>query len=58
MTIKVYKPTNPLVKNHIECFYILEQTSEEKPATYLHFQVFIQLLVLVSKPKPWRQKTK
>lgn len=37
MTIKVYKPTNPLLRKHIECFYILEQTSEEKPATYFTF---------------------
>jgi len=37
MTIKVYKPTNPLLKKYIECFYILEQTSEEKPATYFTF---------------------
>lgn len=37
MKIKVYKPTNPILKNHIECFYILEQTSEEKPATYFTF---------------------
>nr|WP_294858410.1 AraC family transcriptional regulator [uncultured Fluviicola sp.] len=37
MTIKVYKPTHPLLKKHIECFYILEQTPEEKPATYFTF---------------------
>jgi len=37
MTIKVYKPTNPLLRKYIECFYILEQTSEEKPATYFTF---------------------
>jgi AraC-like DNA-binding protein len=37
MTIKVYKPTNPLLKKYIECFYILEQTPEENPATYFTF---------------------
>lgn len=37
MTIKIYRPNNPLLKKHIECFYILEQTSEEPPATYFTF---------------------
>jgi AraC-like DNA-binding protein len=37
MTIKIFRPTNPLLKKYIECFYILEQTAEEKPATYFTF---------------------
>lgn len=37
MTIKIYRPTNPLLKKHIECFYILEQAPEEKPVTYFTF---------------------
>jgi AraC-like DNA-binding protein len=37
MTIKVYKPSNPLLRKYIECFYILEQTSEEKRAAYFTF---------------------
>lgn len=37
MTIKTYRPENPLLKKYIECFYILEQTSEESPATYFTF---------------------
>ncbi len=37
MNIKVYRPKNPLLKKHIECFYIFEQTAEEKPVTYFTF---------------------
>ncbi|WP_160137485.1 helix-turn-helix domain-containing protein [Chryseobacterium sp. c4a] len=37
MTIKIYKPENPILKKYIECFYILEQTAEESSATYFTF---------------------
>ncbi|WP_454045222.1 helix-turn-helix domain-containing protein [Chryseobacterium sp. Marseille-Q8038] len=37
MTIKIYRPENPVLKKYIECFYILEQTSEEPSATYFTF---------------------
>lgn len=37
MTIKIYRPENPVLKKFIECFYILEQASEEPSATYFTF---------------------
>ncbi|MGN7756806.1 helix-turn-helix domain-containing protein [Chryseobacterium sp. 22532] len=37
MKIKVYSPSNPLLKKYIECIYILTHTSEEKPAKYITF---------------------
>lgn len=37
MKIKVYSPSNPLLKKYIECIYILTHSSEEKPAKYITF---------------------
>lgn len=51
MTIKVYKPTNPILKNHIECFYILEQTTEEKPATYFTFPSIYTIVTMSEHTK-------
>lgn len=56
MTIKVYKPTHPLLKNHIECFYILEQTSEEKPATYFTFPSIYTIVSISEQTKTLETK--
>ncbi|MET3535954.1 helix-turn-helix domain-containing protein [Chryseobacterium limigenitum] len=37
MKIKVYFPSNPLLKKYIECIYILTHTAEEEPAKYITF---------------------
>ncbi|KXH84952.1 hypothetical protein [Chryseobacterium kwangjuense] len=37
MTIKIYRPQNPILKKYIESFYILEQTTGEPSATYFTF---------------------
>ncbi len=51
MTIKAYKPTNPLLKKYIECFYILEQTVEEKPATYFTFPSIYTIVTISEQTK-------
>lgn len=51
MTLKVYKPTNSLLKKYIECFYILEQTSEEKPATYFTFPSIYTIVTISEQTK-------
>ena len=48
MTIKIYRPDNLLLKRYIECFYILEKTSEEKPTVYFTFPS-IYTIVTISK---------
>lgn len=51
MTIKIYKPTNPLLKKFIECFYIFEQTSEEKPVTYFTFPSIYTIVTISEQTK-------
>ena len=51
MTIKLYKPTNPLLKKYIECIYILKQTPEEKPAKYLTFPSLFTIVTISEKTK-------
>ncbi|AEA45334.1 helix-turn-helix domain-containing protein [Fluviicola taffensis] len=51
MTIKIFKPTNPLLKKHIECFYILERTSEENPATYFTFPSIYTIATISEQTK-------
>lgn len=48
MTIKIYKPDHVLLKRHIECFYILEKTTEEQPTVYFTFPS-IYTIVTISK---------
>lgn len=51
MTIKVYKPINPLLKKHIECFYILEQHTEEKPTVYFTFPSIYTIVTISGQTK-------
>ncbi|MBP2615564.1 helix-turn-helix domain-containing protein [Chryseobacterium jejuense] len=37
MKIKVYTPSNPLLKKYMECIYILTHTSEEESIKYITF---------------------
>lgn len=49
MTIKIYRPENPILKKYIECFYILEQTSEESSATYFTFPSIYTIVTISEK---------
>ncbi|NIF06968.1 helix-turn-helix transcriptional regulator [Chryseobacterium sp. Tr-659] len=49
MIVKTYKPENPLLKRYIECFYILEINSEEKPITYLTFPNIYTIVTVSEK---------
>ncbi len=51
MNIKVYRPKNSLLKKHIECFYILEQTSEEKPVAYFTFPSIYTIITMSEHTK-------
>jgi AraC-like DNA-binding protein len=58
MTIKIYKPTNPLLKKYIECFYILEQTPEEKPVTYFTFPSIYTIVTISAQTKTVETKNR
>ncbi|MDF3027499.1 MAG: hypothetical protein K0S23_1806 [Fluviicola sp.] len=58
MTIKIFRPTNPLLKKYIECFYILEQTSEEKPATYFTFPSIYTIVTISEQSKTLESENK
>lgn len=49
MTIKIYRPENLILKKYIECFYILEQTSEETSVTYLTFPSIYTIVTISEK---------
>lgn len=51
MKIKVYPPLNHLLKNYIECIYILKHTSEEKPAKYITFPSIFTIVSSSEKSK-------
>lgn len=58
MTIKIFRPTNPILKKHIECFYILERTSEEKPDTYFTFPSIYTIVTISEHTKTVDTKSK
>ncbi|REC62540.1 hypothetical protein DRF65_10650 [Chryseobacterium pennae] len=58
MTIKVYRPENPILKKYIECFYILEQTSEESSATYFTFPNIYTIVTASEKTETLATKDK
>jgi AraC-like DNA-binding protein len=58
MTIKIYRPTNPLLEKHIECFYILEQTPEEKPVTYFTFPSIYTIVTISAQTKTLETENK
>jgi AraC-like DNA-binding protein len=58
MTIKVYRPQNPILKKYIECFYILEQTSEESSATYFTFPSIYTIVTISEKTETQVTKNK
>ena len=37
MFVELFEPTHPSLKRHIEFFYVLQRTAEDKPETYLTF---------------------
>lgn len=37
MKIKIYKPKNEILQNHIECFYSLQRNNNDKDITYFGF---------------------
>ena len=51
MKIKVYSPSNPLLKKYIECIYILTHSSEEKPAKYITFPSIFTIVSISEKSK-------
>ncbi|SHK32631.1 helix-turn-helix domain-containing protein [Chryseobacterium polytrichastri] len=51
MKIKVYSPSNPLLKKYIESIYILTHTSEEKPAKYITFPTIFTIVSISEKSK-------
>lgn len=51
MKIKVYSPSNPLLKKYIECIYILTHTSEEPPAKYITFPSIFTIVSISEKSK-------
>lgn len=51
MKIKVFSPSNPLLKKYIECIYILTHTSEEKPAKYITFPSIFTIVSSSEKSK-------
>lgn len=58
MTIKIYRPENPILKKYIECFYILEQTSEEPSATYFTFPSIYTIVTISEKTETLATKNK
>ncbi len=46
MEIKVYLPQSPLLKEHIECFYVLSRSETAAPVTYLTFPGVQQVVSL------------
>ncbi|MGE8532952.1 helix-turn-helix domain-containing protein [Chryseobacterium sp. D764] len=58
MTIKIYRPENPILKKYIECFYILEQTSEESSATYFTFPSIYTIVTISEKTETLVTKNK
>lgn len=51
MKVKPFLPLNPLLKNYIECIYILTHTSEEKPVRYLTFPSIHTIVTISEKSK-------
>lgn len=51
MKIKVYSPSNPLLKKYIESIYILTHTSEEEPAKYITFPSIFTIVSSSEKSK-------
>jgi len=51
MKIKVYSPSNPLLKKYIECIYTLTHTSEEEPAKYITFPSIFTIVSISEKSK-------
>jgi len=51
MKIKVYSPSNPLLKKYIECIYILTHNSEEEPAKYITFPSIFTIVSSSEKSK-------
>lgn len=51
MKIKVYSPSNPLLKKYIESIYILTHTSEENPAKYITFPSLFTIVSISEKSK-------
>ncbi|WP_412850839.1 helix-turn-helix domain-containing protein [Chryseobacterium sp. PMSZPI] len=51
MEIKVYSPSNPLLKKYIESIYILTRTSEEKPTKYITFPSIFTIVAISEKSK-------
>lgn len=58
MTIKTYRPEDPVLKKYIECFYILEQTSEESPATYFTFPSIYTIVTISENTETLATKNK
>lgn len=46
MEITIYKPQSPLLKEYIECFYILNRNEDDAPSTYLTFPGLQQMVSL------------
>lgn len=51
MQIKVYFPSNPLLKKYIESIYILTHTAEEEPAKYITFPSIFTIVSSSEKSK-------
>lgn len=51
MKIKVYSPSNPLLKKYIECIYLLTRTFEEEPARYITFPSIFTIVSISEKSK-------
>lgn len=51
MEIKVYSPSNPLLKKYIESIYILRHTSDEKPINYITFPSIFTIVTISEKSK-------
>ena len=51
MTLQIYKPTHPVLKELVECFYILEQSIEEIPITYFTFPSIYTIVTISEKTK-------
>lgn len=51
MKIKVYSPSNPLLKKYIESIYILTHTAEEEPAKYITFPSIFTIVSSSEKSK-------
>ncbi|MCD1116758.1 helix-turn-helix domain-containing protein [Chryseobacterium turcicum] len=58
MKIKTYRPENLILKKYIECFYILEQTSEESSATYFTFPSIYTIVTISEKTETRVTKNK